>query len=133
IALVVVTLAILAGPLHKFGLLPAKMAFGLLGLGMFGGVIAALLNIGSIARYWRGGPNRVFGIVGALAAILVAGFIFSLYRTAQDLPPIHDISTDTDNPPVFQAVLPLRTAEDNSANYDPRNIVPQLEAYPDVK
>lgn len=54
-------------------------------------------------------------------------------------PSIHDISTDTINPPEFVAVLPLREGADNGVEYgvsrdmDPRLLVELTEqAYPDL-
>ncbi|MDA5195113.1 DUF1499 domain-containing protein [Govanella unica] len=133
LAAVIVLLAILAGPLYRIGLLPLNLAFDLLKVGVIGGAIAVVLNLVTILRHWRGGPNRALGISAALAAILVAGFIFSLYRTSQKVPAIHDITTDTNNPPAFNAVLADRKPGDNSPDYDPRNIPLQLEAYRDIK
>ena len=50
------------------------------------------------------------------------------------LPPIHDITTDTDNPPKFRAVLEARAAERaNSVDHrDPHLAELQKSAYPDV-
>ena len=48
--------------------------------------------------------------------------------------PFHDITTDTDNPPAFSAVLPARAAEHaGGVNYDDPKL-PQLQkaAYPDL-
>jgi uncharacterized protein (DUF1499 family) len=55
-------------------------------------------------------------------------------RTRTTLPPIHDITTDTANPPTFSAVLPARTAENaGSVDYqDPDVPRQQKAAYPDV-
>src|SRR5690606_30992302 len=39
------------------------------------------------------------------------------YRPGEDIPPIHDISTDTDDPPQFVAVLPLRADASNTVEY----------------
>jgi uncharacterized protein (DUF1499 family) len=50
------------------------------------------------------------------------------------VPAIHDISTDNDNPPAFNAVLPARAAEHaGRVDYrDPRLSQLQKKAYPDV-
>jgi hypothetical protein len=63
--------------------------------------------------------------------------------TARTLPPIHDITTDTANPPQFSAAMVERREDDgarNSVDYaskiDPRSERPlpevQAEAYPDI-
>ena len=57
---------------------------------------------------------------------------YSYTRTT--LPPIHDITTDPDNPPSFSAVLPARTA-DRANSVDGRDLQLtrlQQAAYPDV-
>lgn len=134
LAVVIAAIAILAGPVYKIGLLPLKAALACLAIGLIGGAIAALLNAVTIFSHWRsGGPSRALGIAGLLLSILVAGFIFTLYRTAQTAPAIHDITTNTSEPPQFQAVLSHRSPTDNSAVYDPAIIPEQLAAYPDIK
>ena len=47
-------------------------------------------------------------VLGILILIPVAGFV----SIGAKYPPIHDITTDTDNPPAFVAVIKLREAED---------------------
>ncbi len=53
---------------------------------------------------------------------------------ASSVPPIHDITTDTQNPPVFSALLPLRADAPNSSHYGgPPIAAQQQKAYPDIK
>jgi uncharacterized protein (DUF1499 family) len=68
-----------------------------------------------------------------LGAILVYVPLQYSY-TRSILPPIHDITTDTDNPPKFRAVLDARAAERaNSVDHrDPHLAQLQKSAYPDV-
>ncbi|MEZ5565320.1 MAG: DUF1499 domain-containing protein [Gammaproteobacteria bacterium] len=52
---------------------------------------------------------------------------------ARKAPPIHDISTDTDNPPAFVAVLPLRAGARNPPEYSgPTAAAAQKKAFPDL-
>ena len=47
---------------------------------------------------------------------------------------IHDISTDTENPPDFEALLPLRVGARNPAGYPGKKVAAlQKQAYPDLK
>ncbi|MGQ9426635.1 DUF1499 domain-containing protein [Gilvimarinus sp. F26214L] len=76
---------------------------------------------------------------GGVAAIL-AWQVPQSYRPPEGTPPIHDISTDTENPPPFVDVLPLRADAPNSHVYgDSPDLTPQKlaelqrEAYPDVQ
>ena len=50
------------------------------------------------------------------------------------MPPIHDITTDTADPPVFVAVLPLRADAPNPAEYGGEDVAAaQQQAYPDLR
>lgn len=52
---------------------------------------------------------------------------------ARHVPPIHDISTDTDNPPAFVAIVPLRKSASNTTAYGgPKIAAQQHAAYPDI-
>ena len=44
---------------------------------------------------------------GAVVGLTVAWIPYSS-TPAQSVPPIHDISTDLENPPAFAAIVPLR-------------------------
>lgn len=93
----------------------------------------------------KGASSRLSATVGI--ALVAAGFAaylpYSMRKQASGVPPIHDITTDTENPPVFVDVLPLReqTNARNTAVYErdrsgQRTInVPeaQAKAYPDIK
>jgi uncharacterized protein (DUF1499 family) len=54
-------------------------------------------------------------------------------QQAKAAPPIHDITTDTDNPPAFSAVIPLRTGAQNPVDYGGAKIAElQHRGYPDL-
>jgi uncharacterized protein (DUF1499 family) len=98
--------------------------------------IAVVLSILALAREWSqlhlGGRAMLF-IALAVAASLVYVPV-SYWQTRKSVPPIHDITTDIDNPPAFSAVLPARAAE-RAGSVDGRT--PQLgelqkDAYPDL-
>lgn len=76
--------------------------------------------------------------LGCIASAL-AYVVPETYRAPEGTPPIHDITTDTDNPPAFVAVAPLRANAPNSViygdqpNWDAtRMAAAQKEAYPDI-
>ena len=49
------------------------------------------------------------------------------------IPPIHDITTDTADPPAFAALLPAREAAPNGAAYGGARVAAiQATAYPDI-
>jgi uncharacterized protein (DUF1499 family) len=98
--------------------------------------IAVILSVGTLALGWsqlslRG---RIMLSVTFVLGAALAYVPWHYHRIRASLPPIHDITTDTDNPPSFHAVLPARTAENaGSVAYDNPQL-PELQknAYPDV-
>lgn len=101
-------------------------------------IAAAVIGVGILMA----GGNRntaAFALVGAAAA----GLAYSIpesYRPGEDIPPIHDITTDTVNPPEFVDVLPLRANAPNTAVYGggeretPESLAEQQRnAYPDIE
>jgi uncharacterized protein (DUF1499 family) len=77
------------------------------------------------------------GTRAAIASLIVSGALVYIpwqwTHTRATVPPIHDVTTDTENPPSFAAVLAARRAEDgNSVVYDPNNAALQKEGYPDI-
>jgi uncharacterized protein (DUF1499 family) len=83
----------------------------------------------------RHADARRAAIWGTLLGVLpIAVLLFSVGRDNFKVPPIHDISTDTANPPAYQAVLSLRGKDHNSLEYGGEDLArQQLAAYPDIK
>ncbi len=68
-----------------------------------------------------------------LAIIPIIGLGSQVF-TAKSVPFIHNISTDVVNPPAFNKVAEIRTAEHNPLAYDTDSLASvQQAAYPDVK
>jgi uncharacterized protein (DUF1499 family) len=107
---VALVLLILAGPLYRLGALPLRLALLALLAVMFL-VIASfvLLLIGVIASSVRRVPHpaALSMVALLLSGILMLNFGFWAKR-AFGVPPIHDISTDLDDPPDFADVIALR-------------------------
>ncbi len=130
-------LALLAGsgPLRKADAIGIVTAIdfvkwsGMLAIG--GAVIALLSSIRS-----RPGTGRK-GLVLSLAALMISAALIanllSLKHKAENVPPIHDITTDTEDPPLFKAVLAERSDALNPAEYEGAEIAAQQrQAYPDL-
>ncbi len=96
----------------------------------------------------KGNPAATLGFVlsaigitaamGAGAGIVLGALAFGVpgnwYRIAKEVPMIHDITTDTENPPVFVSALALRKNAPNSAVYGgPEIAARQHAAYPDIR
>jgi uncharacterized protein (DUF1499 family) len=79
------------------------------------------------------------GIAIAVVAFAAGGLIayvpWHYDQIRQQVPPIHDITTDPDNPPAFVAAVPLRKeAGENPVVYEGARIAEQQrQAYPDVQ
>jgi uncharacterized protein (DUF1499 family) len=132
IALVGLLLLALAGPSYRIGL-PLGFGFGMLRYGAYIGLAAALLGAG--VAVWQWTRSRSAAAVAGLAVIIglvVAWIPLSLQRRAQSVPPIHDISTDLENPPAFAAVLPLRADAPNPLERTADVALQQRQGYPDL-
>ncbi len=104
---------------------PAALVMGI--LGAIVGVIVAVLGH-KISR-----RSTTLAIVGLLLGAAAASVPLQVIVKARQVPPIHDISTDTIDPPQFDAILPLREGSDNPASYPGGAVATQQrEAYPDI-
>ena len=115
---------------YSFGLYWLMPASGLVG------AVAVTLSVLTLALGWSELRPRGLGVL-SVALCLGAALVYVPWqysRVRSTVPPIHDITTDTDNPPAFRAVLPARAAEHaGGVNYDDPQL-PQLQkvAYPDL-
>lgn len=124
-----------AGLGHRWGLWDFRTGFDILrsaaffGLALAAGGVAFLV-LALVLRRWR--SALVLALAVALAGVTVA--VPWLHRQeARRLPPIHDITTDTTNPPRFIDVLPLRRDAPNAAEYGGERIAAyQMGAYDDI-
>lgn len=125
------------GPLsHNLDLLPFRPAFlaMLLGIGLafVVAVVALLVLLWSWikrAAHWR--TYAVWAAVAGLAPVLIV--ITAVGPKNFSVPPIHDISTDTANPPEFVAAKRERSAEQNSLEHAGEKLAElQRQAYPEV-
>jgi uncharacterized protein (DUF1499 family) len=125
----------ISGPLYRVELLPLGSAFMLLRWAAYVG-IAAMALTALIALVQR--PDRCVQRT-ALAISFVAGLIafyipYNQSQTVRSVPPIHDISTDLVDPPVFVAIAPLRAGAPNPAEYaGEETAAQQRAAYPDIQ
>lgn len=135
-ALLVAVLAIVSGFGHRWGWWDFGWGFTLLKFAFYGSFVAFVLSlIGSI--FARPGANRqgfALALCGIAISIAIAYVPWNEKRKASTLPLIHDVTTDTQNPPDFIAVLPMRGAHSNSTHYAGREIAElQLKSYPDIQ
>jgi len=113
-----------------------RTGFQILTWAAYGGLGSAILGfIGclvALRRRQRG--KALVSLVSLVIGLVVVGIPWNMKRTAQQVPPIHDITTDTQEPPRFVAILPLRKNAPNSAEYVGAVIaVQQQVAYADLR
>ncbi|MGB5739661.1 MAG: DUF1499 domain-containing protein, partial [Woeseia sp.] len=78
--------------------------------------------------------NATLLVSATVIGLATAWMPWNGYRTVQALPFIHDITTDTANPPQFVAVLPLRANASNPPEYSGAETAQlQREGYPDIQ
>jgi len=126
---------ILSGLGYRFGWWPLPVGFGILRWSAYVAVVAAAISlVGAIAA--RPGAKQggfVFALLGLAISLVAFGWPATMQYRAQHLPRIHDVTTDTANPPKFVAVLPLRAGAANPANYaGPEVAIQQRKAYPQL-
>lgn len=135
LALVALLLLGAAPLLYRTGLQPLPIAFLLLRNGVYVAIAAALLSLVAMFGLRRYGPQLRRLVPLALVVSLAVGVVpFTFFNPRNPPPPIHDITTDLDDPPGFEAVLPLREASKaaNSATYNPADGAVQKQAYADI-
>ena len=109
-----------AGPVYRAGASLAT-AYEIMRWAEYIGLAASVIAIGSTVSSYRG--RRWMGTIVSVLALMVAlsavAIPLAWQRRAQRLPSIHDITTDLDNPPAFQAILSKRAGAANRLDHIP--------------
>lgn len=122
---------------HKLGFLGSwQVAFGALALGGLAMLVALITaGLGLLRSGGRAGAASATATWCAfLVAVLITGFNANRVSSMGG-PPIHDISTDTADPPQFVAAIPVREAAgaSNPPTYSAEeNAALQVQTYPDI-
>ena len=100
-----------AGPSHRLGLGLAT-AFAIVRWSAY--ISLAGAGLSGLALLWsrrkgRRGPSVMAGL-GVLVGLLTAAVGYGWLRQAVAAPPLYDVTTDLDNPPVFDALAKERPA-----------------------
>lgn len=128
--------AALAGFGSRWGAWHFRFGFQLLEWAVYGAIAAGLVALLAMVLTRGGRGKRGFSValVALLLAIVIAYVPWSWRRSARSVPPIHDITTDLENPPEFAAVVPLRSSAPNPVEYGgPQVAAHQRRAYPDIR
>lgn len=132
LAVAAVLMLLAAGPGVRLGLWDFRFGFQLLRWAAYVGIAGA--GLGLLALLWRpAGSSLARPLVAVVLGAAAAVVPWRWQEQARRVPPIHDITTDTEHPPEFVAVLPLRADAPNPAAYEGAEVAgQQREAYPDI-
>lgn len=136
LAIVSLLAAMASGFGRQFGLWTYKTGFVILMTAAIAAAITVVLAlVGAYQTRSRGTRRGLrMAVAGLLIGAVTAAVPLSWTWVAYHLPPIHDITTDTENPPQFVAILPLRYRASDPVEYGgPQVAALQHEAYPDIK
>jgi uncharacterized protein (DUF1499 family) len=123
-----------AAPLYRYGGFDLGHSFAVMTWGTYaaGGALALGVIWILAALFGRSGAGLGSVILAAILAVGAAYVPVTMKMKAESVPFIHDITTDTANPPVFVAIAPLRAEAPNGTDYktDPAE---QQKGYPDIQ
>jgi uncharacterized protein (DUF1499 family) len=121
----------------KLGLWEFTGGFMLLAAGAVLATLASFLGVIAYIISLRKNlvAQRPTVLIGVFLGVVVLGVLGMQYSAASSVPPIHNISTDTVNPPQFDKLVAVRTAAKANplTNLDPELAAQQTTAYPWVK
>jgi uncharacterized protein (DUF1499 family) len=124
----------LAGPSYRAGVFSLAIAFTLVRWAAYAGAATIIVSAIAAAMAYR---RRAFAHVLVAALALLAGLVplgveLEFQRRARNAPPIHDITTDLENPPQFDAVVRARSDAQNSLERSSELTELQRQGYPDI-
>jgi uncharacterized protein (DUF1499 family) len=132
VSIVAFLLVLGAGPGTRWGVWGFRTGLSALRMAMYPAGVGALLGLIALGL----GPQRGLAAAAIVIAAGAAAPPLLFLRAARAVPAIHDISTDTADPPAFEVVVPARAAAgaSNSVDYGGPEIAAQQQAaYPDLK
>jgi uncharacterized protein (DUF1499 family) len=127
---------VISGFGYRWGWWDLRTAFTILRWSAYGGIAAGVASLVGLIAASLGVARgaAAFALMGLLVSLIVVGMPWTQLRRARRVPRIHDITTDTEHPPPFVAVLPLRASAPNKADYGgPEVAAQQRSAYPDIQ
>jgi uncharacterized protein (DUF1499 family) len=115
--------------------IPGFLGFRIFGLGLLLGVLTLVIGLVGIARTGAssGRSGRHRAVTGAVVGGVLTVLLFALAAPGRNLPAINDITTDLEDPPVFEAAArePANRGRDMSHPGD-AFAVQQRRGYPDL-
>lgn len=127
-------LLVVSGVGHRYGMVETTAFFWLLAAVAFLACMAVGLAIGGLYRLWyydeKAGKASLAAIF--LSAVILAPYAGGAWLTLR-YPPLTDISTDVDEPPLFRIASRFRTKDMNQIHpFTAQTAALQKAAYPEV-
>ncbi|NBJ11405.1 DUF1499 domain-containing protein [Microvirga arsenatis] len=120
-ALAVTILAVL---LIRFGRIDYQSGFTVLGAGVVIALVAVVLSLMGFIRIWQEGRRGLGSAIrGLILATIVLAYPGFMALKAATLPPISDVSTDTEDPPLFSRSRAALQARDGRV---PPDVPPEV-------
>jgi uncharacterized protein (DUF1499 family) len=125
---------LVAGPGYRLGWWRLAAAFGTLRWAVMVDVAVIVIALAAAILAYKVGDRRALfvSLAGLILSVAVAMPPIYLWQQAEALPEIHDISTDTNNPPRFVAIVPFRKGASNSIDHRADTAALQKQGYPDI-
>jgi len=134
LAVIFALAAVSAGVGTRWNLWYFRTGLSILRYSAYGSAAAVLISLIAITVSAYKGMWRVFAI--SLIGFLIGSVVFTVpykwSRVGKSVPPIHDITTDTEDPPQFSAIVNLRKDAQNPVEYDEQAGALQRAAYSDI-
>ena len=141
-SVLVLLIILVTGPLgYKYELVPLQPSLVSLLIALVGGALTVLIAVVYLVIAIKRdlSKNRNLILVSIVLGLVPVVVMVPQMLKAGDVPPIHDISTDTANPPIFVAIRPLRVNAPNGVDYGASEnwtaeklASTTIEAYPDL-
>ena len=124
-----------SGPGYRLGLWGFPTGISLVKYSAFLSLAAVVVCLFGLALSIAGFGSKALipALIGLVIGVFVAVWMLKWKRNLDSVPYIHDITTDTANPPLFEAIMPLRAGAPNPAEYGGPALAKQQEdGYPDL-
>ena len=121
-------------PLYRTRAAGLATTFLIMRWSVYAAIAAVLLALVAMAIAWNRGSGKALPVVTLIIIAAAFSAPVAKVRQAARVPRIHDITTDTERPPQFVAVAPLRAGAANQIAYGgPEIASQQRRAYPRVQ
>jgi hypothetical protein len=133
IALAGLVLVGAAGPAYRLGA-PLGSAFAIVRWGAYLSLLGAAVSLAAVwwgRRKGRTGAAVVAGLA-VVMGVLTAAVAYGWLRQAQSAPPLHDVTTDLENPPSFETLARQRPDGSNPLTRSRDVDLLQQQHYPDL-